>query len=157
MDFIVFLAGFSTGIVGGLIVAILSWLVYGILNPIGFSIFILLTVIPAQTVYCFAGVFVSKRGINGPFYKNAIQIGFIGLLSTLLYDIITNIASGIVFTNSLWPGILVGIITMNFPLPLGIIHEVSNLLLFAFLTPKIFPLVKRMIIPTNLLTEGIKN
>jgi hypothetical protein len=156
MDVIVFLAGYLAGVYGGVVVAALSWLIYGVLNPLGFSIFMLLAVIPAQTVYGLAGVLLSKTGVRGTFAHVAIRFGLAGLLSTLVYDVATNMVYGIVFTNTLWPGMLVGLLTMNFPLPLGIMHEVSNLLLFAFLAPKVIPMIRRATVPNSFLPERIK-
>ena len=47
------------------------------------------------------------------------------------YDLITNAATGWVFYGSPW----LGLVTMNFPIPLGIIHEVSNALFFFIVVP----------------------
>jgi hypothetical protein len=59
------------------------------------------------------------------------------LFSTLAYDLITNAVSGLLSYNSVWMGLL----TMNFPIPLGIMHEASNLVLFAVLTPALLRLL----------------
>jgi hypothetical protein len=64
--------------------------------------------------------------------------GTIGLLSTLVYDIITNAAVGALFYGS----ILYGLITMNFPFPMGIMHEFSNAVMFPSLGLALEPYIK---------------
>ena len=151
MDSLVFVSGYCLGMIGGVVVAILVWAVYGVLNPLGFSLFILLTVAPAEMIYGLMGGLVGRRRSKNIFSNPNIKgfnlsFGVIGLLSTFIYDVITNAVSGITFTNTLWPGIFVGLLTMNFPLPMGIIHEVSNFFLFAFLAPIIISRVDRVFV-----------
>ena len=61
MDSFVFVSGHCLGIIGGSIVALLVWLVYGTLNPFGFSIFILLIIIPAEMIYGLMGGLVGRN------------------------------------------------------------------------------------------------
>jgi hypothetical protein len=134
MDVIVFLSAYMLGFRFGVIVAVFSWLIYGLFNPLGFSFPILAAVACCEVFYAAAGAFCASRGILHP-----IKLGLIGLVATLSYDLVTNAVSGMLFTNTLWPGVLVGILTMNFPVPMGLLHQASNLLLFSLLPPKVVP------------------
>lgn len=140
MDVIVFLSAFVLGFRFGVIVAVFSWLIYGVFNPLGFSFPILAAVASCEVFYAAAGAFCARRNILHP-----LKLGLIGLVATLSYDLVTNAVSGVLFTNTLWPGVLIGILTMNFPLPLGLLHQASNLLLFSLLAPKMAPMLANLL------------
>ena len=149
MDAIVFTAGLFFGIVPGAAVAAIAWLVYGTLNPLGFALPILLTVIPSEMIYALAGHLLRRTAAGNPEsnvmgLERIIAFGALGLFSTLAYDLITNAVSGLVTYNSVWMGLL----TMNVPLPLGIIHEASNFVFFATMTPVLLRLLSKGAIPT---------
>lgn len=135
MDAVVFTTGFFFGITEGTAVAAIAWLVYGTLNPLGISVPVLLAVVPSEAIYALAGGLLRRTTIGSPTGKTSLErsivFGAAGLFSTLAYDLITNAVSGLLSYNSVWMGLL----TMNFPIPLGIMHEASNLVLFAVLTP----------------------
>jgi hypothetical protein len=134
MDTFVFVAGFSLGIVPGIIVANLTWLIYGTLNPLGFSLPTLLSVMIGESCYAVVGWMVSRymfRKKNLFSIESSIIFGLAGLLATLAYDVFTNAVTGWLFYNS----IVIGLLTMNFPLPMGLLHEISNLILFAVVSP----------------------
>jgi len=149
MDAIVFTTGLFFGIVPGAAVAAIAWLVYGTLNPLGFALPILLTVIPSEMIYALAGHLLRRTATGNPEtnvmgLERIIAFGALGLFSTLAYDLITNAVSGLVTYNSVWMGLL----TMNVPLPLGIIHEASNFVFFATITPVLLRLLWKGAIPT---------
>ncbi len=138
MDSVVFVAGLSFGASSGCAVATVAWLVYGTLNPYGFSLPTLLTVILSEMIYAIAGGAMSHSwlGPKGGEFKpwvmeRNIGFGVVGLLSTLAYDLVTNAVTGWLYYGSAW----IGLLTMNFPLPMGILHEASNLFLFALVAP----------------------
>ncbi|MGB9759133.1 MAG: hypothetical protein ACP5KW_03785 [Thermoproteota archaeon] len=138
MDFVTFLAGKTLGFAWGAATATLIWLVYGTINPYGFSASILPVLIVSEMSYCVAGSLVGNR-FSGRSNKEKFFIyGIVGLLSTLIYDIATNAAVGILFYGS----IITGLITMNFPLPMGLIHELSNAIMFPSLSLALEPYVK---------------
>jgi len=136
MDTIVFTTGVVFGFVPGTLVATLSWLIYGTLNPLGFSAPVLATVILSETIYSFGGhlmgktLYGRKAGSNVSMNRSLV-FGAVGLFCTFAYDLLTNAVSGLLAYNSIW----VGWATMNFPIPLGIIHEVSNFLFFSTAIP----------------------
>jgi len=146
MDAIVFLSGFILGFRFGALVAVFSWLIYGVFNPLGFSFAILAAVASCEVFYAAAGAYCANRSILHP-----LKLGLIGLVATLGYDLITNAVSGVLYTNTLWPGVLVGILTMNFPVPLGILHQASNLILFSLLPPKLVPMLNNLLAGSQVL------
>jgi hypothetical protein len=139
MDTIVFLTGFTLGLKSGIAVATTTWLIYGVLNPLGLSVPTLIIVTIAEYIYAFSGYLLTKTRLNDrSYFERRLGLGVIGLLSTLTYDLITNAMVGLLFYGSAW----IGLLTMNFPLPLGLIHEVSNMLLFALVMPILIRVMK---------------
>jgi len=144
MDTIVFVSGFLFGTSFGISIAVLTWLIYGTLNPYGLPpLPTFVSVVLGEMFYAIAGYLVSRRPdvFYGRTWLSVQNIGFgvVGMISTLLYDLLTNAVTGWLFYGS----ILIGLLTMNFPIPMGIIHEVSNFLFFALLAPPIIHTVKR--------------
>jgi len=149
MDAIVFTTGLVFGFVPGAAVAVVSWLVYGTLNPLGISILVLFTVIPSEIIYPLVGHLLRKTKYgrsteNVTTLSRSVVFGSVGLFATLAYDLITNAVSGLLAYNSIW----LGLATMNFPAPLGIIHEASNLVFFAAVVPVLLEVVRKTL-PTS--------
>ena len=147
MDAVVFTTGLFFGVAQGTGVAAIAWLVYGTLNPLGISVPVLLTVVTSEAIYALTGGLLRRTATGGPTGKTSVErsivFGAAGLFSTLAYDLITNAVSGLLSYNSVWMGLL----TMNFPIPLGIMHEASNLVLFAVLTPVLLRLLGKGSLP----------
>lgn len=149
MDAIVFTTGLFFGAAAGISVAVISWLVYGVLNPLGFTIPILFTVIACEMIYAVIGNLLRRTTTGNPKsnvkgYERSIAFGAVGLFSTLSYDVITNAVNGLLVYNSAWLGLL----TMNVPFPLGIMHEASNFVFFAAITPVLLRLLSKGAITT---------
>ncbi len=145
MDTIVFTTGMVFGFVPGAAVAALSWLLYGTLNPLGFSAPVLGIVILSEMIYSYGGYIIGRTqhggepDVNGGM-RRSVVLGTVGLFCTLVYDLLTNAVSGLLSYNSVW----LGWMTMNFPIPLGIIHEVSNLFFFATLAPILLKVLRKL-------------
>ena len=146
MDVLVFTSGFVFGLWTGITVGAFSWLVYGAINPLGFSLPALLSTMIGETIYGLTGAALrrswlktDRMGLKASFSVRNMGFGLVGLITTLIYDLFTNATTGILFYNSAW----IGLLTMNFPLPMGIIHEVSNFLLFTTLCPLVIMAMKR--------------
>jgi uncharacterized membrane protein len=145
MDAIVFTTSLIFGVIPGAAVATISWLVYGTLNPFGLSPPVLITVIISEIIYVIAGRLVRKTASGNPksnfkgLERNLIY-GTAGLFATLAYDLITNAVVGLVVYKSVW----IGLLTMNFPIPLGIIHEASNFFFFATVAPILVRVLEKM-------------
>ncbi|MEM2432395.1 MAG: hypothetical protein QXV19_02410 [Candidatus Bathyarchaeia archaeon] len=136
MDLIVFLSGYLMGLVPGILVGVLTWLVYGTLNPFGFNLIILAATCSSETIYAVFGWLLKKLNIgsdiitlldiNGrKFWFTSLKFGLIGFLATSIYDLITNIASVVIVGLSPIMAIISGVW-------FALIHEVSNFAFFFF-------------------------
>lgn len=91
-DLLVFVAGYSLGLRRGLTVAAIAWLVYANFNPWGFaSAPLLIVLIASETFYVFAGVLTSRFVSR---YKRVALLAS-AVIATTLYDITTNVYTGI--------------------------------------------------------------
>lgn len=123
MDLIVFTAGYLLGSGLGATTGVLVWLVYGVINPFGFSLPIWISTIIGETMFGIAGGYFSRQQIEG--------IGFdpwtaaTGFLITLVYDLFTNIVSGATVGIPISIALLTGI-------PFMLAHTVSNAVFFGF-------------------------
>ncbi|MBS7635155.1 hypothetical protein KEJ34_06680 [Candidatus Bathyarchaeota archaeon] len=125
MDLIVFVSGFRFGSLVGGLVGVLTWLVYGTINPYGFSLPILAATSLGEGVYGVVGGLI--RGWRIPemgrlWFMNA-SFAFIGFILTFIYDLFTNIVCGLVV------GLPLGVVLMA-GIPFALIHELSNTLFF---------------------------
>lgn len=130
MDLIVFASGFIFGTYVGASVGLLTWLVYGTLNPYGFSLPILAATCAGESLYGVAGGLLGSRTVQGSHGKDISSILFInarfaiiGFLLTFIYDFFTNIVSGFVAGIPITVALLSGI-------PFAIAHEFSNTAFF---------------------------
>ncbi|MEM0049017.1 MAG: hypothetical protein QXW39_00570 [Candidatus Bathyarchaeia archaeon] len=134
MDLIVFLSGYSIGLIPGILVGVFTWLIYGTLNPWGFNLIILVATCLSETIYAIFGWLSRKFNpasnmspspkINREnYWLMSLKFGIIGFFATFLYDLITNIASVVMVGL---PPIMAIISGAWF----AVIHEVSNFLFF---------------------------
>ena len=123
MDLIVFTAGYLLGSSLGATTGILVWLVYGVVNPFGFSLPVWVATILGETLFGIAGGYFSRQQIEG--------IGFdpwtaaAGFLVTFVYDLFTNIVSGVTVGIPIALALVTGI-------PFMLAHTVSNAVFFGF-------------------------
>lgn len=93
-----------------------------------------------------SGFSLESNGVLGALSKVGklgILFGFTGLLGALAYDVFTNTATwfqmlygpGRNFVGLLGQSFYVGLLTMNFPLPMGLMHQISDLFFFATVVP----------------------
>ena len=131
MDLIVFVSGFCFGPVVGAFTGIVSWGVYGTLNPFGFSFHIWIATMLSESIYGIAGALARKAlhpdGLSD--FKNqrinaCILFGSLGIFLTFVYDIITNIVFGYVNDWNILFAIIIGFV------PMGIVHVLSNAFFF---------------------------
>lgn len=125
MDFITFIGGFLFGPLVGAFVGVLSWSIYGVLNPYGFVPQIWVATMFSEAIYGVAGGFLHKANINfnGKSLRHTIFLGNLGFLLTLIYDLLTNIAYAQVLGQNILVAMILGA-------PFTITHEISNALLF---------------------------
>jgi uncharacterized membrane protein len=127
MDFIVFIGGFCFGAYAGALIGILSWAVYGVINPYGFVPQVWIATMFSETIYGLLGGLLGKNlaltNFNDERFKLSIFFGTVGFILTLIYDLITNVA----FALALGIPIIVAIVSGA---PATILHEVSNTAIF---------------------------
>jgi len=127
MDFIVFVGGFCFGSIIGASIGVLSWLIYGLINPYGFVPQIWLATMLTESIYGIVGGFLGKSlastNFDGQRLKLSVFFATVGFLPTVLYDLITNVVYASSFNVPLVAAIFVGA-------PFTVLHEVANAAIF---------------------------
>jgi uncharacterized membrane protein len=149
MDALVFVAAFLFGLRVGTGVAVSTWAVYGFLNPYGPDDLILLSfLILGECFYAFAGSLLRRTSLadelladSRPYARFSIVFGTVGILSTLAYDILTNFASWLFKTTSLYNSLVIGVLTGA---PFAFVHEISNVVIFATAAPAAIAAARRL-------------
>ena len=126
MDVIVFITGLVFGPIMGMTVGFLSWIIYGIINPYGFSLPILLATAGMETLYGLVGGYMGKN--NGAINEESsiisgLKFAFLGFILTFAYDLVTNLVMAATFGIDYSVALVSGI-------PWAITHELSNAVLF---------------------------
>ena len=125
MDFIIFVSGFVFGPFTGALIGVMTWMVYGTLNPYGFSLPILVATASSEALYGVLGGILGDRTIHfegRPLLTN-LKFAIVGFLLTFLYDLITNVASALTVGIPIEVALISGI-------PFSIAHELSNAAFF---------------------------
>jgi hypothetical protein len=146
MDTLVFLGGYMFGLDVGASVAVLSWLVYGTLNPQGAATPGLLAVLMAsECIYAVGGWALRKISSKTAFTGiDRVKFGFVGFVTAAIYDFATNAYTGIFY----YPGYSMSariIRALIFGVPFAIIHETTDSLLFAVIAPTVITVLGRRI------------
>jgi hypothetical protein len=131
MDLLVFSAGYLFGAIPGIIVASMSWLIYGNLNPWGSSGPLLPFQIAFECTYALAGALLA-RYVRALRKGDGILFGLVGLLGALTYDVGTNVASALLYH--------VPVLLMVFgpqAIPFSLMHEFSDFVFFMIGAPAI--------------------
>jgi len=131
MDLIVFVGGFCFGSFAGSLMGIISWALYGMLNPLGFSLEIWLSTMFLEPIYGIAGAMVRKKlgasELSESKSERAIThvfFGFLGMFLTFAYDFATNIVFGYVYNLNILVAVIFGFV------PFGLVHMISNAFFF---------------------------
>lgn len=130
MDAIVFIGGVCFGPVAGASIGVLTWAVYGTLNPFGFSFYVWCATMLSEAIYGVAGGLIRKsferynRNVKHPPTSVFVFFGVLGVLLTMAYDVITNAVLGQVYNLDVLFAVVSGFV------PFGIVHELSNALFF---------------------------
>lgn len=128
MDFIVFVGGFSFGPVVGALIGILSWAVYGVLNPYGFLLQVYLATMFTEAIYGIVGGLLGKNlgsiNFKGRYAKLSILFGIFAWMLTLAYDMITNVVYAAAFDIPI-------ILAIIFGVPFMFIHVFTNIAIFS--------------------------
>jgi len=124
MDLIVFAAGFLLGAGAGAGVGALIWLVYGTLNPYGFSLPVLGATVLGETLYGLAGGALRGR-LGRVGWGPDARLAVVGFLLTFVYDLETNVVSALTAGVPLAVALVGGV-------PFAVAHEASNAVFFCF-------------------------
>ena len=142
MDFLVFIGGFCFGPFTGALIGILTWAVYGTINPYGFVPQIWLATMFSESIYGLVGGFLGRRfsstSFNGQHLRLSVFFGIIGCLLTLTYDSIVNVVYALVFSVPIIAAIVLGT-------PFQFSHVVSNAVLFASCSIPLIRVVKKLL------------
>lgn len=139
MDLIVFVTGFTFGSYTGASVGILTWLVYGVLNPFGFSLPILAATSIGECIYGIVGGVIGSKNskmVSGGLLSNG-KFAVIGFLLTFFYDLFTNVISGLTVGIPLSIALVAGI-------PFSLAHELSNTFFFFIGASYLISAIKRV-------------
>ncbi len=103
-DLLVFTAGFTLGFRRGALVAVGAWLVYGTFNPWGAATPLLLaTLMMSECVYALAGAGMRLLVAPGQLRvlpgRWSLLLAAAALVTTLAYDALTNVYTGIVWAQ----------------------------------------------------------
>ncbi|HDI01464.1 MAG TPA: hypothetical protein ENF78_03460 [Candidatus Bathyarchaeota archaeon] len=145
MDFLVFASGFLFGSWPGALVGALTWLIYGFLNPYGFSLPIYIATATSETIYGIVGGLMGKSGAlseERSLARSTYLMAALGFLLTATYDLITNIAFSLAYGIPLALALASGAV-------LALIHEVSNAVIFAACTPALLKLPRLLGLPPH--------
>ncbi len=145
MDLIVFVTGFVFGPFIGGITGILTWAVYGVLNPLGFSVPIWISSMIGEAIFGIVGGVIGRikdRKLTKSFdLKFSLEISFWGLILTIIYDLFTNFVFAVTFGVSFVAAIVTG---WFIPPWFGLMHEGSNLLFFFVAVHPLIRAIKRI-------------
>ncbi len=153
MDTFDFVATYLFGLSIGLPVVVLTRTIYALVNPWGAaSGWLVGMLVAGDSLYALWGyaarrmrLFEKQEGL----IHRSLSLGLIGFFSALGFDLITNFGSGLVAVSGpdlptyLSRALFWGLVTMNFPLPMGILHEASDFLFFSTVAPASIMLLKR--------------
>lgn len=106
-------------------------MIYGAVNPLGFSLPIWIATMCSEMLFGVAGALVGKAlspseaavSRSGVF-SISLLLGIIGMLLTLVYDVATNVVWGYVYGPSMLTAVLIGFV------PMGLVHMISNAFFF---------------------------
>ena len=142
MDALIFIAAFLFGWTVGVGIALSTWIIYGFVNPYGQAGFpLIIFLMLGECFYATGGSLLRKSSTARQLLTDrrlssdlqiAIIFGIAGLGLTFAYDLLTNFATYMFLAPSFYQALLIGVITGA---PFALLHEGSNLLIFALASP----------------------
>ena len=148
MDSLVFISAYLFGFGVGAGVAVITWLVYGSVNPLGAAGFpLLLVLMVGELIFAFSGALLGRSwkrtavfGNGSKFLNKSLVLGITGLLSAFVYDFWTNAIDGLLIYRSI-DGIVLRWITGVY---FALAHEIADFVLFAFVVPILIVAISRV-------------
>lgn len=142
VDPIVFAVAFAYGFRAGAYVGVLSEIIWGAVNPLGFGGYIIPFLAAGEAVYAAAGWAASKawRSGSGAPSRN-VYFGSLLALCAFLWDLETNAGTALV---AFWPGVTWAkvLLTEGAGIPFMVSHELSDFLTGAVVAPAIIHYAK---------------
>jgi len=142
MDFIVFFGGFCFGSTVGASIGVLSWLIYGLINPLGFVPQVWVATMFAESIYGLVGGVIGTKlrssSFQGQRLRASVFFATVGFLPTVLYDLVTNIVYAFSFNVPLVVAVFTGA-------PMTVLHEVANAAIFGVCTVPLISVLGRNI------------
>jgi hypothetical protein len=137
LTIVAFLSGVLLGVADGALVGAVTMLVYSALNPYGAAHPLLMaSQVASQAVTGgVGGAFGGTRLGNGPWPLRSVVLALTGVALTLLYDLLTNLATGVLL-GQIRATLIAGV-------PFAAWHLVTNLALFAVAGPALYGLCSR--------------
>ena len=122
----VFLGGVATGAPSGILIGVAAELLFSGVNPLGPALpLVLAAQLLGMGLFGLAGGVLGRRMLRLSTISRATALAFTGLILTLCFDVITNLALG-VHLGPVWATLAGG-------LAFAVVHIVSNMLVFAVL------------------------
>jgi hypothetical protein len=132
---VAFAAGVLLGIRDGAGVAAITMLLYSLLNPYGAAHPLVTSAQVLGEALVGATGGASAGFARSPVAMRAVLLGTTGALLTLVYDVVTNVASGIIFGQMR--------VTLLGGIPFALWHIATNTALFAGLGPALVAVLAR--------------
>ncbi len=129
------LSGLMLGARGGLLVGILSMAIFSALNVLGIP-YLPIWIAQMLGMGITGAIFglARKRIDLNNLRKAIVPITVLGVLSTIIYDLLSNLSFAIAISaplNTWWGYIVAGV-------PFAITHLISNILVFVFIVPIVY-------------------
>ena len=138
VDPIVFSVAFVFGLEMGVYVGVLSELIWGTFNPLGFGGYIIPFLVAGEVLYALAGWATSKvwRGESSRISARNLYFGAVLAICAFVWDFETTVGTAIIGS---WPSLTLQIVAgyEYFGIPFMMAHEVSDLATGAVLAPLI--------------------
>ncbi len=148
MDSIVFVSSYLFGFRVGAGVAVITWIVYGSLNPLGSAGFpLILVLVFGELVFAVSGALLSRKWKRSTtfnsghrFFNKSLVLGVTGLLSAFAYDFWTNAIDGLLIYRSV-EGIAIRWMTGVY---FAFTHEAADFMFFAFVVPALIIAISKI-------------
>jgi len=164
-DSVDFIATYVFGLEVGLSTTILTRTIYASFNPYGIAPITLIPILVVGDCFYPLSALLARRArvaekIVG-FTGRSLTLGMLGFFSALGFDVLTNFLGSLQLVSGPDPTTLVeralvfGLVTMNFPLPLGLLHELSDFLFFSTVVPVAILVINRSVIVQYSLLQSL--
>jgi energy-coupling factor transport system substrate-specific component len=141
--FVIFSSGYLLGIIGGVVVGIISMSIYtSVVTPYGLPpLPIAFAQVLSMALIGFAGGLTSRldklifrHRFSSRIVTVILIMGLAGLVLTLIYDVLTNLATALV-VGQFWPVMVAAV-------PFSLLHIVSNVVIFVVLSPLLLKMAR---------------